>query len=82
MHADRSGDQGQERRSLPGLAENVIVGRLIPGGTELPFHCARKEKEAWEPKGRQALLQQKKANMAAALQAPSADTACRRCSCH
>ena len=55
--------------NLRGLKENVIVGRLIPGGTGLAFHRARKEKEAWEAEERQALLQQEKANMAAELQA-------------
>jgi len=38
------------------LKENVIVGRLIPGGTDLAFHRARKEKEVWEAEERQALL--------------------------
>ena len=57
------------RYGLRGLKENVIVGRLIPGGTGLAFHRARKEKEVWEAEERQALLQQEKANMAAELQA-------------
>jgi DNA-directed RNA polymerase subunit beta' len=34
-----------KRDGLRGLKENVIVGRLIPGGTGLAFHRARKEKE-------------------------------------
>ena len=58
-----------KRDGLRGLKENVIVGRLIPGGTGLPFHRAREEKEVWEAEERQALLQQEKANMAAELQA-------------
>ncbi|QJD99746.1 DNA-directed RNA polymerase subunit beta' [Massilia forsythiae] len=58
-----------KRDGLRGLKENVIVGRLIPGGTGLAFHRARKEKEAWEAEERQNLLQQEKANMAAELQA-------------
>jgi len=58
-----------KRDGLRGLKENVIVGRLIPGGTGLAFHRARKEKEVWEAEERQALLQQEKANMAAELQA-------------
>jgi DNA-directed RNA polymerase subunit beta' len=58
-----------KRDGLRGLKENVIVGRLIPGGTGLAFHRARKKKEAWEAEERQALLQQEKANMAAELQA-------------
>lgn len=58
-----------KRDGLRDLKENVIVGRLIPGGTGLAFHRARKEKEAWEAEERAALLQQEKANMAAELYA-------------
>ena len=58
-----------KRDGLRGLKENVIVGRLIPGGTGLAFHRAKKEKEVWEAEERQALLPQEKANMAAELQA-------------
>ncbi|MCC7601095.1 DNA-directed RNA polymerase subunit beta' [Janthinobacterium sp. FW305-129] len=53
-----------KRDGLRGLKENVIVGRLIPGGTGLAFHRARKEKEAWEVEERQALLLAEKASMA------------------
>jgi DNA-directed RNA polymerase subunit beta' len=35
-----------KRDDLRGLKENVIVGRLIPAGTGLAFHKARKSKEA------------------------------------
>ena len=35
-----------KRDDLRGLKENVIVGRLIPAGTGLAFHRARKAKEA------------------------------------
>ena len=35
-----------KRDDLRGLKENVIVGRLIPAGTGLAFHKARKAKEA------------------------------------
>jgi DNA-directed RNA polymerase subunit beta' len=55
-----------KRDGLRGLKENVIVGRLIPGGTGLAFHRARKEKEQWEVEERQALLAAEKAAMAAA----------------
>jgi DNA-directed RNA polymerase subunit beta' len=34
-----------KKDDLRGLKENVIVGRLIPAGTGLAFHRARKEKE-------------------------------------
>ena len=39
---------------LRGLKENVIVGRLIPAGTGMAFHSARKEKEAFEIAERKA----------------------------
>ncbi|MGE4590644.1 DNA-directed RNA polymerase subunit beta' [Alcaligenes sp.] len=39
---------------LRGLKENVIVGRLIPAGTGMAFHAARKEKEAFEVAERKA----------------------------
>jgi DNA-directed RNA polymerase subunit beta' len=64
-----------KRDGLRGLKENVIVGRLIPGGTGLAFHRAKKEKEAWEVEERAALLQQEKANMASELQAMEDSTA-------
>jgi DNA-directed RNA polymerase subunit beta' len=32
-----------KRDDLRGLKENVIVGRLIPAGTGLAFHTARKK---------------------------------------
>jgi DNA-directed RNA polymerase subunit beta' len=46
-----------KKDTLRGLKENVIVGRLIPAGTGLAFHRARKEKESWEAEERTALLQ-------------------------
>ncbi|MGO3843080.1 MAG: DNA-directed RNA polymerase subunit beta' [Alcaligenes pakistanensis] len=39
---------------LRGLKENVIVGRLIPAGTGMAFHAARREKEAFEVAERKA----------------------------
>jgi len=44
-----------KRDELRGLKENVIVGRLIPAGTGLAFHRARKEKEEFEAAERDAL---------------------------
>ncbi|WP_268604459.1 hypothetical protein, partial [Escherichia coli] len=40
--------------NLRGLKENVIVGRLIPAGTGLAYHHARKDKEALEAAEREA----------------------------
>jgi DNA-directed RNA polymerase subunit beta' len=46
-----------KRDGLRGLKENVIVGRLIPAGTGLAVHRARKQKGVWEMEERTALLQ-------------------------
>ena len=35
----------------------MIVGRLIPAGTGLAYHRARKDKESWEAEERAAMLQ-------------------------
>ena len=55
----RIGDMGK-KDDLRGLKENVIVGRLIPAGTGLAYHRARKDKEAAD-----ALEQQQLAAMEA-----------------
>jgi DNA-directed RNA polymerase subunit beta' len=47
-----------KRDDLRGLKENVIVGRLIPAGTGLAYHHARKDKEALEAAEREAARQQ------------------------
>ena len=46
-----------KRDNLRGLKENVIVGRLIPAGTGLAVHRARKQKGVWEQEERAALLE-------------------------
>ncbi|HEX7747259.1 MAG TPA: DNA-directed RNA polymerase subunit beta', partial [Bordetella sp.] len=46
-----------KRDDLRGLKENVIVGRLIPAGTGLAYHLARKDKEAIEAAEREAARQ-------------------------
>jgi DNA-directed RNA polymerase subunit beta' len=61
-----------KRDGLRGLKENVIVGRLIPAGTGLAFHRARKEKETWEAEERNALLQAEQAARAAQAEATEA----------
>ncbi len=63
-----------KRDGLRGLKENVIVGRLIPAGTGLAFHRARKEKESWEAEERTALLQSEKAARIAEAEAEMAAT--------
>jgi DNA-directed RNA polymerase subunit beta' len=44
-----------KKDDLRGLKENVIVGRLIPAGTGLAYHRARRDKEAFEAAEREAL---------------------------
>ena len=44
-----------KKDGLRGLKENVIVGRLIPAGTGLAMHRARKQKSVWEQEERAAL---------------------------
>ena len=61
-----------KRDGLRGLKENVIVGRLIPAGTGLAFHRARKEKDTWEAEERSALLESEKLARAAEIEAQTA----------
>ena len=53
-----------KKDGLRALKEIVIVGSLIPAGTGLAFHRARKAKEAWEQQERAALLQSERAQRA------------------
>jgi DNA-directed RNA polymerase subunit beta' len=62
-----------KKDTLRGLKENVIVGRLIPAGTGLAYHRARKMKESWEADERAALLQAEKAMFAPAPEAVASD---------
>jgi DNA-directed RNA polymerase subunit beta' len=52
---------------LRGLKENVIVGRLIPAGTGLAYHRARKDKEEAEAAEREALAAEEAAQTAGLL---------------
>ena len=47
-----------KRDDLRGLKENVIVGRLIPAGTGLAYHRARKERETAEAAEAKTLAEQ------------------------
>ncbi|MFY7942043.1 MAG: hypothetical protein ACOVOX_14155, partial [Burkholderiaceae bacterium] len=47
-----------KRDELRGLKENVIVGRLIPAGTGMAFHQARKAKEEMDDAERRAIAEQ------------------------
>ena len=46
-----------KRDELRGLKENVIVGRLIPAGTGLAFHDARRAKDAMDEAERRAIAE-------------------------
>ena len=63
-----------KRDELRGLKENVIVGRLIPAGTGLAYHQARKAKEAMDEAERRAIVEAEEAELAAA-QASEDDSA-------
>ena len=55
-----------KRDELRGLKENVIVGRLIPAGTGMAFHQARKAKEEMDETERRAIALQEAEELAAA----------------
>ncbi|SER76911.1 DNA-directed RNA polymerase subunit beta' [Giesbergeria anulus] len=53
-----------KRDELRGLKENVIVGRLIPAGTGMAYHQARKAKDAMDDAERRAIAEAEAAEMA------------------
>lgn len=63
-----------KRDELRGLKENVIVGRLIPAGTGLAYHQARKAKDAMDDAERRAIAEAEAAEMAAQSDASEADS--------
>ena len=54
-----------KRDELRGLKENVIVGRLIPAGTGMAYHEARKAKEDMDDAERRAIALQEAEELAA-----------------
>ncbi|MBA4254870.1 MAG: DNA-directed RNA polymerase subunit beta' [Polaromonas sp.] len=54
-----------KRDTLRGLKENVIVGRLIPAGTGMAYHKARKVKEDMDDAERRAIAEADAAQLAA-----------------
>ncbi|MFM2055028.1 MAG: DNA-directed polymerase subunit beta, partial [Pseudomonadota bacterium] len=58
-----------KRDELRGLKENVIVGRLIPAGTGLAYHQARKAKEDMDETERRAIALQEAQEAFAAVDA-------------
>jgi DNA-directed RNA polymerase subunit beta' len=53
-----------KRDELRGLKENVIVGRLIPAGTGMAYHQARKAKDAMDDAERRAIAESEAAELA------------------
>ncbi|MDO5088126.1 MAG: DNA-directed RNA polymerase subunit beta', partial [Comamonadaceae bacterium] len=62
-----------KRDELRGLKENVIVGRLIPAGTGLAYHQARKAKDAMDEAERRAIAEAEAAELAAATEGAEDD---------
>lgn len=54
-----------KRDELRGLKENVIVGRLIPAGTGMAYHVARKAKDQMDEAERRAIAETEAAELAA-----------------
>ena len=61
-----------KRDELRGLKENVIVGRLIPAGTGLAYHQARKAKDEMDEAERLAIAQAEEQELADAANQPEA----------
>jgi len=53
-----------KRDELRGLKENVIVGRLIPAGTGMAYHQARKAKDMMDEAERRAIAESEAAELA------------------
>ncbi len=62
-----------KRDELRGLKENVIVGRLIPAGTGMAFHDARRVKERMDDEERRAIAEADAASLAADQSEASSD---------
>ena len=60
-----------KRDDLRGLKENVIVGRLIPAGSGMAYHQARKVKDAMDEAERRAISEAEAAELAEATAEPS-----------
>jgi len=61
-----------KRDELRGLKENVIVGRLIPAGSGLAYHQARKVKDEMDEAERRAIAEAEEAELAGAASADAA----------
>jgi DNA-directed RNA polymerase subunit beta' len=64
-----------KRDELRGLKENVIVGRLIPAGTGMAYHQARKAKDQMDEAERRAIAEAEAAELASLSEAaPATET--------
>jgi DNA-directed RNA polymerase subunit beta' len=61
-----------KRDELRGLKENVIVGRLIPAGTGMAYHQARKVKDQMDEAERRAIADAEAAELAGVAEAAAA----------
>ena len=64
-----------KRDELRGLKENVIVGRLIPAGTGMAYHEARKAKDLMDDSERRAIAEAEAAELEAAHAETSGESA-------
>jgi DNA-directed RNA polymerase subunit beta' len=64
-----------KRDSLRGLKENVIVGRLIPAGTGMAYHEARKARENMDDAERRAIAEAEAAELAGDAEAEQGEDA-------
>ncbi|NPC57932.1 DNA-directed RNA polymerase subunit beta' [Caenimonas soli] len=64
-----------KRDELRGLKENVIVGRLIPAGTGMAYHQARKAKDQMDEAERRAIAESEAADLASATEGATAPEA-------
>jgi DNA-directed RNA polymerase subunit beta' len=64
-----------KRDELRGLKENVIVGRLIPAGTGMAYHQARKAKDQMDEAERRAIAEAEAAELASATEGATAPEA-------
>ncbi len=64
-----------KRDELRGLKENVIVGRLIPAGTGMAYHQARKAKDQMDEAERRAIADSEAAELASATEGAMAPEA-------
>ena len=63
-----------KRDELRGLKENVIVGRLIPAGTGMAYHEARKVRENMDDVERRAIADAEAAELAGEAEAETTET--------